>query len=290
MTGLFASVRVVLVNTSHPGNIGAAARAMKNMGLERLYLVEPQEFPAPRAQWRAAGAVDVLERAVVVRSLAEAVADCGLVVGTSARERRIPWPLLDPRECGQRVWQESAHHEVALVFGREDRGLTNDELAQCNYHVHIPANPDYSSLNLAAAVQVLTYEVRMAALAATGAARSPDWDVPPAPAADLDLYFQHLERVLVEIGFHDPANPRQTMVRLRRLLARIRPDRMELSILRGVLTGVQNLVWRLRTAGVAQGSKAAETVATETVATEAVAAETVVDTPAVPRIEDRHAG
>lgn len=274
MTGLFASVRVVLVNTSHPGNIGAAARAMKNMGLERLYLVAPQEFPAPRALWRAAGAVDVLERAVVVGSLADAVADCGLVVGTSARERRIPWPLLDPRECGQRVWQESAHHEVALVFGREDRGLTNDELAQCNYHVHIPANPDYSSLNLAAAVQVLSYELRMAALAATGAARSPDWDVPPAPAADLELYFRHLERVLVEIGFHDPANPRQTMVRLRRLLARIRPDAMELSILRGVLTGVQNLAWRLRTAIVAQGSNRSAQV---------------MDAPAVPPIEDRQA-
>ncbi|TAL07801.1 MAG: tRNA (cytosine(32)/uridine(32)-2'-O)-methyltransferase TrmJ [Porticoccaceae bacterium] len=258
MTGSFANVRVVLVNTSHPGNIGAAARAMKNMGLERLYLVAPREFPAPRALWRAAGAVDVLGRATVVESLAEAVADCGLVVGTSARERRIPWPLLDPRECGRRVWQEAAHHEVALVFGREDRGLTNDELAQCGYHVHIPANPDYSSLNLAAAVQVLTYELRMAALAASGEAQSPDWDVPPAPAADLDLYFQHLERVLVEIGFHDPANPRQTMVRLRRLLARIRPDRMELSILRGVLTGVQNLAWRSRTASVARNGGAPE--------------------------------
>src|SRR5690606_31763508 len=106
-------LRVVLVHTSHPGNIGAAARAMKNMGLDRLYLVEPREFPAPRALWRAAGAADVLERAVVVGSLAEAVADCGLVIGTSARERRIPWPLLDPRECGQRAWQESAQHQVA---------------------------------------------------------------------------------------------------------------------------------------------------------------------------------
>ncbi len=275
MTGSFANVRVVLVNTSHPGNIGAAARAMKNMGLERLYLVAPREFPAPRALWRAAGAVDVLDRATVVESLAEAVADCGLVVGTSARERRIPWPLLDPRECGQRVWQESAHHDVALVFGREDRGLTNDELAQCGYHVHIPANPDYSSLNLAAAVQVLTYELRMAALAASGATQSPDWDVPPAPAADLDLYFEHLERVLVEIGFHDPANPRQTMVRLRRLLARIRPDRMELSILRGVLTGVQNLAWRLRLAGSAPGGSTAEDAGT---------------TPPRPPADDRQAG
>lgn len=260
MTGSFANVRVVLVNTSHPGNIGAAARAMKNMGLDSLYLVDPQDFPAPRALWRAAGAADVVQRARVVGTLAEAVADCGLVVGTSARERRIPWPLLDPRECGQRVWQESAHHEVALVFGREDRGLTNDELAQCGYHVHIPANPEYSSLNLAAAVQVLAYELRMAALADAGSPASLDWDLPPAPAADIELYFRHLEEVLVGIGFHDPANPRQTMVRLRRLLARIRPDRMELSILRGVLTAVQNLAWRLRTATAARGGTLAEPV------------------------------
>lgn len=260
MTGSFANVRVVLVNTSHPGNIGAAARAMKNMGLYSLYLVDPKEFPAPRALWRAAGAADVVQRARVVGTLAEAVADCGLVVGTSARERRIPWPLLDPRECGQRVWQESAHHEVALVFGREDRGLTNDELAQCGYHVHIPANPEYSSLNLAAAVQVLAYELRMAALADAGSPASLDWDLPPAPAADIELYFRHLEEVLVGIGFHDPANPRQTMVRLRRLLARIRPDRMELSILRGVLTGVQNLAWRLRTATATRGETVAEPV------------------------------
>lgn len=247
MPGNFANVRVVLVNTSHPGNIGAAARAMKNMGLERLYLVEPREFPAPRAQWRAAGAVDVLERAQVVGSLAEAIADCALVIGTSARERRIPWPLLDPRECGQRAWQESVHHQVALVFGREDRGLTNDELAQCGFHVHIPANPEYSSLNLAAAVQVLAYELRMAALAdAGGEGATQSWDVPHARAEDIELYFEHLERVLVEIGFHDPANPRQTMARLRRLVARIRPDQMELSMLRGVLTAMQNFVWRAR--------------------------------------------
>ncbi len=141
MAGSFAKIRVVLVNTSHPGNIGAAARAMKNMGLERLYLVAPRDFPAPRAVWRAAGAADVLERAVVVESLADAIADCGLVIGTSARERRIPWPLLEPRECGVRAWEESAQHEVALVFGREDRGLTNEELAQCTCLLYTSPSP-----------------------------------------------------------------------------------------------------------------------------------------------------
>lgn len=166
MHGNYRNIRVILVNTSHPGNIGGAARAIKNMGVERLYLVAPLEFPADRALWRAASAVDVLDNAVVVATLDEALAGCGLVVGTSARERSIPWPLLDPRQCGERVWRESAAHEVALVFGREDRGLTNDELHKCHYHVHIPASETYSSLNLAAAVQILAYEVRMAALAA----------------------------------------------------------------------------------------------------------------------------
>ncbi len=241
-------VRVVLVNTSHPGNIGGAARAIKNMGLSRLYLVSPREYPADRALWRAAGAVDILDQAVVVDSLDEALAGCGLVIGTSARDRRIPWPLLNPRECGERAVQEAEEHDVALVFGREDRGLSNDELQRCTYHVHIPANPDYSSLNLAAAVQVLCYEVRMAALA-DAEGRLPalnKWDVPPARTEDLELYFQHLEQALVDIGFHDRDNPRQTMARLRRLYNRIRLDRMELSILRGVLTAMQNLAYKYR--------------------------------------------
>ena len=151
----FANIRIVLVNTSHPGNIGGAARAMKNMGLSRLYLVAPQEYPSDKAVWRSAGATDVLDDAVVVETLDEAIAGCSLVVGTSARERRIPWPLLDPRQCGESVWAEAGSHEVAIVFGREDRGLTNDELQKCHYHVAIPANPDYSSLNLAMAVQIL---------------------------------------------------------------------------------------------------------------------------------------
>lgn len=241
-------VRVVLVETSHPGNIGGAARAMKNMGLANLYLVSPHRYPSDRARWRAAGADDVLDDAVVVDSLEAAVAGCGLVVGTSARDRRIPWPLLNPRECGERVVQETSHHDVALVFGREDRGLTNEELQRCTYHVHIPANPDYSSLNLAAAVQVLCYEVRMAALAGENGELPSltGWDVPPARAEDLELYFQHLEQALVDIGFHDRDNPRQTMARLRRLYGRIRLDRMELSILRGVLTAMQNLAHRNR--------------------------------------------
>ena len=244
----FDRVRIVLVNTSHPGNKGAAARALKNMGLHRLYLVEPKDYPADQAVWRAANALDVLNNAVVVGDLDAALSGCGLVVGTSARERRIPWPLMNPRECGIRVWKEAAEHDVAIVFGREDRGLTNEELHKCTYHVHIPSNPEYSSLNIASAVQVLCYEIRMASLADdAGCVPSFDeWDQPPAKINDLELYFEHLEQALVDIGFHDRANPRQTMTRLRRLYSRIRLDEMELSILRGVLTAIKNAAHKIK--------------------------------------------
>ncbi|MCK9503265.1 MAG: tRNA (cytosine(32)/uridine(32)-2'-O)-methyltransferase TrmJ [Porticoccaceae bacterium] len=249
-TTILNQVRVVLVDTTHPGNIGGAARAIKNMGLSQLWLVSPKEFPADRALWRAANATDILDNAVVVATLDEAIAGCGMVVGTSARNRSIPWPLLNPRECGRKVVSEAREHQVAMIFGREDRGLTNEELQKCTYHVHIPANPEYSSLNLAAAVQVLCYEVRMAALE-NAAGKLPDlneWDIPPAKIEDIEMYFQHLEEALVDIGFHDRDNPRQTMTRLRRLYGRIRLDEMELSILRGVLTAMQNQAHKLRKA------------------------------------------
>lgn len=239
-------IRIVLVNTSHPGNIGGVARAMKNMGMASLYLVAPKEYPADKAVWRASNAVDVLDGAVVVDTLDEAIAGCGLVVGTSARDRRIPWPMLTPRECGERAWAEAEEHEVALVFGREDRGLTNEELQKCNYHVHIPSNPEYSSLNLGAAVQVLAYEMRLACLEyeREGKALSfDDWDMPPAKTEAMEHYYEHLQQTLERIGFLEPDNPRQTMTRLRRLYSRVRMDEMELNILRGVLTAMQNYVY-----------------------------------------------
>ena len=238
------NIRIVLVNTSHPGNIGAAARAMKNMGLSKLYLVEPQKFPHDDAWWRAASARDVLENAVVVETLEEAVGDCPLVIGTSARGRRIPWPLVTPRECGERAANEAQSHEVAIIFGREDRGLTNEELQVCNYHVHIPTNPDYSSLNLGCAVQVLSYELRMAHLQAVGGTlpKFDDWDVAPANSQAQEHYFNHLQETLVKLDFLQEDNPRQTMTRLRRLYTRVRMDEMELGILRGVLTATQSYV------------------------------------------------
>ena len=236
-----AKIRIVLVNTSHPGNIGGAARAMKNMGLAELYLVEPREYPAPRAVWRAAGARDVLANAKIVGSVDEAIKDCGLVIGTSARERRIPWPLINPRECGDKIWKEAKSHQVALLFGREDRGLTNSELQKCHYHVHIPSNPDYSSLNLATAVQVLSYEIRMASLTRKNGKlpEMNEWDQPLATADELELFHDHLASTMADLKFYDPDNPKQLLTRMRRLFNRTRMDKMEVSMLRGLLSAAQ---------------------------------------------------
>jgi TrmH family RNA methyltransferase len=229
-------VRVVLVNTSHPGNIGAVARAMKNMGLQQLLLVQPAEFPSAEATARASGADDILATAQIVGSLEEAIADCALVVGASARLRTISWPTLDPKACAERMIDVAASDQVALVMGRERTGLTNAELEHCHYLVHIPANPDYTSLNVAAATQVLVYELRMAALAKDNALdyrwRS---DHPFATNEELEGLYAHFEAALTQLGFLDPDNPRQLMRRLRRLFNRSQLDRMEVNILRGIL-------------------------------------------------------
>ena len=239
-------IRIVLVNTTHPGNIGATARAMKNMGLSDLCLVEPKFFPHEEAQARASGADDILASARVVGSIDEALADCQLVVGTSARERHIPWPLVNPRELGaisaQMLQSEAgAAGRVAVLFGREASGLTNEELHLCHKHVHIPTNPDFSSLNVAAAVQVISYEMRMALVEAQ-IADAPQWgthwDIELADNAELERMFEHLERTLIDIEFLDPDNPRQLMPRLRRLILRAVPDKVEVNVLRGILKKV----------------------------------------------------
>lgn len=235
------NIRVVLVHPTHPGNIGGVARAMKNMGLTSLVLVEPREHPAPEARWRAASAGDVLEAAQVVATIEEAVAGAQFIVGTSARERRIPWPVQDARRCGERIHSHARGGEqVAIVFGREDRGLLNEELELCNLHCHIPSHEAYPSLNLAMAVQILCYEVRMAALGTSeGTEEDAVWDTPFAPAEDMARFYQHLEETLVQIGFLDPQAPRQLMRRLKRLYNRVRLDEMELNILRGILSETQ---------------------------------------------------
>lgn len=230
-------IRIVLVNTSHPGNIGSAARAMKTMGLGELYLVSPERFPHPKANEMASSATDVLDNAVIVDTLEEAIADCTLVVGTSARSRNIPWPLLMPREMASKVKQEPASGKTAIIFGREQSGLTNDELQHCHIHIQIPANPDYSSLNLASAVQVVAYELRLASLDQTS---YPDeWDYRLATAEEMERFFNHLQEVLIAIDFLKMNAPRKLMTRLRRLFFRTRPDVMEMNILRGMLTAVQ---------------------------------------------------
>jgi tRNA (cytidine32/uridine32-2'-O)-methyltransferase len=241
---LFPGVKVILVETSHPGNIGAAARAMKNMGLTELVLVNPLDFPSMKAVFRSASAGDVVRDAKVVETVEEAIADCQLVIGTSARERRIPWPLLSPRECGEKVVAAfEGEQKVGLLFGRESRGLKNEELQQCQFHVNIPTGEAYSSLNLAMAVQVICYEVLQAKLSdvAVSDDSKQEWDRPYADSAAVEHFYHHLEETLVQVGFHDPENPRQLMTRLRRLFNRIRLDRMEVNILRGFLTAINKL-------------------------------------------------
>lgn len=242
-------IRIVLIGTSHPGNIGAAARAMKTMGLSDLALVTPRcDARSSEAISRASGADELVAATGVHETLEAALGDATLVVGASARSRHLPWPMLSPRQLGERLPGELADADtrVALVFGREDTGLTNAELQRCHHHVHIPTNAEFGSLNLAAAVQVLAYECRQAWLATQAGDRDEAdtpfgiaWDNPPASHADLERFFEHLERVLIAIDFHDPDNPRQLMARLRRLYLRARPDRMEINILRGMLSAVQ---------------------------------------------------
>lgn len=216
---------------------------MKNMGLSRLVLVSPADFPSPEASARASGADDVLAGAQVVSTLEDALVGCTLVIGTSARSRSLPWPMLEPRECGTEVIGRAAQGEqVALVFGREHAGLTNEELQRCHYHVHIPSNPDFSSLNLAAAVQVLSYEVRTAWLAQASQPEKTEKDEPVEELATMDemeRFYGHLEDTLVQIGFLDPSRPKHLMPRLRRLFGRSSVNRSEMSILRGILTETQ---------------------------------------------------
>jgi tRNA (cytidine32/uridine32-2'-O)-methyltransferase len=238
---------VVMVHTSHSGNIGSAARAMKTMGLHHLVLVQPKLFPSEEARTLSSGAADILERAVVVDTLEEAVADCDFVVGASARSRNLPWPLVNPREMAEQVLALPASAKVALVVGRERSGLTNEELARCHVHVNIPANPDYSSLNVASAVQVLCYELRMSAIAAQNEdkpAWGVEWDQPLAKGNQLESLFDHWEKVLVDIDFLDPNNPRHLMSKLRRFVLRALPDEVEANILRGMLSHIDKKLRR----------------------------------------------
>jgi TrmH family RNA methyltransferase len=231
------SIRIVLVDTSHPGNIGATARAMKNMGLHDLSLVRPRSFPDPEALARASGADDVLNAARVQARLEDAIADCGLVIGTSSRQRHLRWDLHEPRDMAPQIVSASSTGPVAIVFGSERFGLTNEELALCNLLVTIPTGTEYASLNVAMAVQIIAYELWLARRA--GPPAQLPRDVPLASAEDMARLYMHLEQVLEDINFRDRTGGGHLMARLRRLFNRALLDQNEMNILRGVLTAVQ---------------------------------------------------
>lgn len=236
------NIRIVLIQTSHPGNIGSAARAMKTMGLSQLYLVKPKQFPDKQAEVMSANATDILDYAVVVDTFYEALKGCRLVIGSSARhERTIDWDVLDPRNSAERLVKQAYSGRVAIVFGRESSGLTNDELSLCHHLVHIPTNPDYSSLNVASAVQILSYECRAAALqkyfesndALEAEISGKDRLV---TVDEMEGYYNHLEEAMIVAGFLDPAKPKHLMTRLRRLYGRAKMTQSELNIMRGIVS------------------------------------------------------
>ena len=234
---MLSSIRLVLSNTSHPGNIGASARAMKTMGLTGLWLVAPVLFPHADATARASGADDVLARARVCRDIDTALRGCRLVIGASARSRSIPWPVLEPRDCARLVSAESGQGDVAVVFGCEQSGLSNAEIDRCHYLVQIPTSAAYGSLNLAAAVQIICYEIHLAHRTQEPVTGSPRHR--PVNAEEMERLYEHLEQVLFELDFLNRKNPRLLMRRLRRLFNRARPDANEVNILRGILTAAQ---------------------------------------------------
>ncbi len=254
LSATLSHVRIVMVNTTLPANIGSALRAMKTMGLSKLVLVAPKTYPHPDIDALAAGATDLIEQIEIVDTLEDAIADCHLVFGTSARSRTIPWPLLDARPAAKKSIQAvtEQNQEVAIVFGREDRGLTNEELALANYHVTIPVNTDYGVLNVAQAIQVICYEMRMAAIDLSETTPNADvttmqvidgqtmhWDEPLVSHQEMDKFYPHLEQMLVDIEFMDPNNKRLLPLRLRRLFGRIQLDKMEYHLLRGIFSRVQ---------------------------------------------------
>lgn len=238
----YKNIRIVLVNTSHPGNIGAAARAMKNMGLSRLYLVSPKQYMSLDSVSRAAGAVDVLDDAVVVDDLKQALSGCVWVAGTSARLRTVEWPIYAPRECVAAAIEYIDQGDIAIVFGRENSGLTNEELECCNALLHIPTNAEYSSLNLAAAVQVVSYELRLA-LASESAVKVKGKKFHQDGLADIDQLeglYQHLQQTLDQLDFFGSNNPDVMMRRLKSFFNRAGSTQREVSIFRGICTTIQS--------------------------------------------------
>jgi tRNA/rRNA methyltransferase len=229
-------IRTVLSHTSHPGNIGAAARAMKTMGLSQLVLLNPKKFPHTEADDRATGAIDLLERAQVCGQIDDALQGCVLVAGITARRRDLSHKMVSVREGALQLVREAAAGPVALLFGTEMSGLTNAELDKCQLLITIPANPEFSSLNLASAVQIVAYELRMAT--ALGAFTDLN-DEEPATFEQLEYFYTHLEKVVIDINFLDPDHPKRMMQRLRRMFSRARLEKNEVDILRGILSMIE---------------------------------------------------
>lgn len=238
---MLSHFKIVLVETSHPGNIGAVARAMKNMGMDQLCLVNPKIFPSAEASSRASGASDLLNAVEICHSLQEAVTDCQIVLGASARDRTISWPELTARECAEKfVPADNSNSRIALVFGRENSGLKNHELDLCHYLLRIPCNAAFSSLNLAAAVQVVCYELFIASGQKEESSIGDRDELSLASTHQMELFYEHLQQTLLDIGFLRPEKSISMMRRLRRIYNRILLDSKELDILRGILRFSQN--------------------------------------------------
>lgn len=233
----FNNIRVVLCHTSHPGNIGSTARAMKTMGLSRLFLVQPKHFPDGQAKSLAVNAADVLDSATVTTTLEEAIADCHFVIGVSGKQRSLSQAVMNVREAAQEAKRIASDQQVALVFGTEMSGLSNAEADCCHILATIPANPAYTSLNLAQAVQVMCYELRMAITEGIPHISSKDGEL--ANQADLERFYSHLHEVLAQIGYINPRAPKKLFERLRRLYGRAQLEKEEVQLLRGILTLTQ---------------------------------------------------
>ena len=241
---LAEQVRIILVNPHQPGNIGGVMRAMKNMQLTQLYLVEPKIYPSDRVTWRAAGAIDMAKDIVVCDTLEQALSGCNYIVGTSARSRRLTIPIDEPKQCAKQIVTEAKKGStIAVLFGREHSGLTNSELQLCHRHVTIPANPDYSSLNLSAAVQVICYEIYMQFHNFDKSVEV--WDQPLADANEINMLLDETQSTLEKIGFYREQSSKKLLPRLQRLINRVRPDTMEVQILRGILSRINSMQQKL---------------------------------------------
>ncbi len=235
------NIRIVLVETSHPGNIGATARAMKTMQQENLYLVNPKIYPSAECTARATGADDVLQKAIVCQTLEEALKDCSMIFATTARDRSIQWPIHEPRECAKTILSASSNTNVAIVFGRERSGLSNEEVDLCNRVVQIPANKEYSSLNLASAVQIICYELQILSISDEDSS-STDEENFLASHEDMERFYEHLLTTMTDVGFYDPEQPKKLSRRLKCLFNRALLNQTELNILRGFLAATQDKI------------------------------------------------